>query len=191
GGLVSQPFPLQTMVAQIDANKNAGEFWSALGIPPRPAFYLTVTVALELAVLEQGPLVTTHFTAIEPGEGPEGETLVHVGGRVLGPQLVVVSAAATLQSANANQATVTSAADAANFRAGDVVVLVQGATSELTTIANISGSTITFQTNLANTFSGGTVRIADLRPGQSTIRLASVTGLQPGAHIYLTQLAHV
>src|SRR5262252_1280721 len=59
GGLVSQPFPLQTIVAQVDANKNAGEFWSALGIPPRPAFYLTVTVALELAVLEQGPLVTT------------------------------------------------------------------------------------------------------------------------------------
>lgn len=39
GGLTTQPFPLTTMVAQMDANKNAGEFWNALGIPPRPAFY--------------------------------------------------------------------------------------------------------------------------------------------------------
>jgi len=34
------------VVAQFDPNKNAGEFWDALAIPPRPAFYVTVTVAM-------------------------------------------------------------------------------------------------------------------------------------------------
>ena len=48
GSLVNQPYPLQVWVAQIDPNKNAGEFWDALAIPPRPAFYLTVTIAMEL-----------------------------------------------------------------------------------------------------------------------------------------------
>src|SRR5215472_1062521 len=67
GGLTIQPFPLMTQVAQTDANKNAGEFWTALGIPPRPAFYLTVTVSLELTVAEIGPLVSTRNAQVAPG----------------------------------------------------------------------------------------------------------------------------
>lgn len=59
GSLAVQPFPPPTMVAQIDPNRNTGEFWSALGIPPRTAFYLTVTIAMDLDVEVEDVQVTT------------------------------------------------------------------------------------------------------------------------------------
>jgi hypothetical protein len=42
-----QPYPLATMVAQTREGQPMGQFWSALGIPPRPAFSLTVTIAVD------------------------------------------------------------------------------------------------------------------------------------------------
>ncbi len=83
GSLPTQPFPLATTVAQMDANKNAGEFWSALGISPRPAFYLTVTVAMDPAGAVEGPLVTTRLTGFGTGESGVDDTLAQIGGRVL------------------------------------------------------------------------------------------------------------
>jgi hypothetical protein len=61
GGLTSprRIYPLPTMVANVDPNQHAGDFWNALGIPPRPAFYLTVTVELPFALGTEGPMVTT------------------------------------------------------------------------------------------------------------------------------------
>jgi hypothetical protein len=44
-----QPFPLPTMVAQLKEDQSSGQFWTALGIAPRPAFSLTVTIAMDLA----------------------------------------------------------------------------------------------------------------------------------------------
>lgn len=59
GSLAVQPFPPPTMVAQVDPNRNSGEFWSALGIPPRAAFYLIVTIAIDLDVEVEDVQVTT------------------------------------------------------------------------------------------------------------------------------------
>ncbi|HEY7104329.1 MAG TPA: Pvc16 family protein [Mycobacteriales bacterium] len=42
-----QPFPLAAAVAQTREGQSMGEFWTALGVAPRPAFSLTVTVALQ------------------------------------------------------------------------------------------------------------------------------------------------
>jgi hypothetical protein len=42
-----QPYPLSTMVAQTKEGQPMGEFWSALGVPPRAAFSLTVTITAE------------------------------------------------------------------------------------------------------------------------------------------------
>jgi hypothetical protein len=42
-----QPYPLATVVAQTKEGQAMGQFWSALGIAPRPAFSLTVTVAAD------------------------------------------------------------------------------------------------------------------------------------------------
>jgi hypothetical protein len=61
GSLLGQPFPLQTFVAQTEDGKSAGEFWSALGSVPRPAFHLLVTIALDLGLADvpEGPPVIT------------------------------------------------------------------------------------------------------------------------------------
>lgn len=50
GTLADQPFPPPTLVAQMDGTRNTAEFWSALGIPPRPCFNLVVTIAMDLGV---------------------------------------------------------------------------------------------------------------------------------------------
>ncbi|MGV9385763.1 Pvc16 family protein [Nonomuraea sp. NPDC003707] len=43
----SQPYPLPTVVAQTREGQAMGHFWSALGVPPRPAFSLTVTITVD------------------------------------------------------------------------------------------------------------------------------------------------
>jgi uncharacterized protein DUF4255/carboxypeptidase family protein len=42
-----QPYPLPAMVAQLPDERSDGQFWSALGIAPRPAFSTTVTIAMQ------------------------------------------------------------------------------------------------------------------------------------------------
>ncbi|HUS12541.1 MAG TPA: Pvc16 family protein [Pyrinomonadaceae bacterium] len=189
GGLTNQPFPLATTVAQMDANKNAGEFWSALGIPPRSAFYLTVTIAMDLGLIDSGPLVTTKSFDMVPGAAASPETVVQIGGRIFGPPVDVLRAQATLVNAAAasNQATVTLAADAANFSAGDIVLLEQGATRERAVIRSVAGVTLTFEANLSNNFTGGIVRIGDLVAGLRTLRVADAGGLEPGSTVRITQ----
>lgn len=61
-GVLTSPqrfYPLPTMVAQADPNQHAGDFWTAMGIAPRPAFYLVVTTELPLGAPAEQPLVTT------------------------------------------------------------------------------------------------------------------------------------
>jgi len=70
------------MVAQVDPNKNAGEFWDALAIPPRPAFYLTVTIAMDLGIEESGALVTTHSSNVASTGDPARESWVQIGGAI-------------------------------------------------------------------------------------------------------------
>jgi hypothetical protein len=53
-----QPYPMPTMVAQAQENRSTGDFWTALGIAPRPAFPVTVTVTVEpYDEVEELPLV--------------------------------------------------------------------------------------------------------------------------------------
>jgi hypothetical protein len=51
--------PPPTMVAQFDPDKDSGEFWTALGIAPRPAISLVVTVAMDLGEPVLEPAVTS------------------------------------------------------------------------------------------------------------------------------------
>ena len=188
GTLANQIYSPSMLVAQVDPNKNAGEFWDALAIPPRPAFYLTVTIAMELGIQETGPLVTTRFTGFAPGFGSDTETLIQIGGRVLGPEVSAVRVQANLVNANGNQATLPAAA---TFLPGDIVLLedvVAGlVVTELATIAVINGATITFEANLTNVFNGGTIRIADLTPDRRSIRVTSTNGIVAGVSVRITQ----
>jgi hypothetical protein len=77
-GTPDRLYPPPALVAQFDPNQNAGDFWVAMGIPPRPAFGLTVTVEIELGEPIGGHLVTTHGTATA-GDAP----WVGIGGRIV------------------------------------------------------------------------------------------------------------
>ncbi|HBY93085.1 MAG TPA: hypothetical protein DEP84_03825 [Chloroflexi bacterium] len=85
GSMVDQPFPPPLWIAQMDANKNSvGEFWSALGISPKSAFYVTATIAMDLDIqVEAGPPVVTKELILKDKEVPGAEERVYqIGGTV-------------------------------------------------------------------------------------------------------------
>ena len=83
GMLTNQPFPVPMYVAQLDPNKNAGEFWDALNRAPRPAFYLTVTIAMSLGLQVDGSLVTTTLINYQQdGNTVTAEEWIDCGGQV-------------------------------------------------------------------------------------------------------------
>ena len=85
-GVLASPrrfYPLPTMVAQMDPNQHAGDFWTAMGIAPRPAFYLVVTTELPLSFPTEGPLVTTADAGyLQPGQPASREEWLSFGGQV-------------------------------------------------------------------------------------------------------------
>lgn len=78
GDLAGQQVAPPTLVARPDGARDVGEFWSALGIPPRPALDLSVTIGMELdlALPEGRPVVTAELRL------PPGEPGFHVAGTV-------------------------------------------------------------------------------------------------------------
>jgi phage tail sheath protein FI len=140
------------------------------------------------ALNDRGATPSPTLVVTAKQEGVAGNAItVEVQDASIVASVAAVRALATLSAASNAQATVTAANDAANFRPGDVVFLQQGGTSERATISSISGTTITFQVNLTNTYTGGTIRVADLAPAQRTIRVASTTGLEPGSYVSISQ----
>ena len=81
-GAPDRLYPPPTLVAQHDPNQNAGDFWVAMGIAPRPAFGLTVTVELALGGPTTGDLVTTTYTNFS-ADGVADAPWVRLGGRVV------------------------------------------------------------------------------------------------------------
>lgn len=85
-GVLTSPlriYPLPTMVAQMDPNQHAGDFWTAMGIAPRPAFYLIVTTELPLSTPTEGPLVTTADVGyLQTGQPASREEWLNFGGQV-------------------------------------------------------------------------------------------------------------
>jgi Pvc16 N-terminal domain/Carboxypeptidase regulatory-like domain len=91
-----QPYPLATTVAQTREGQSMGEFWTALGIAPRPAFSLTVTVALQpFTEIETFPDLTAIQLRTSLLDAPE------LHGRVLDSQFArVPDAVVTLVEAS-------------------------------------------------------------------------------------------
>jgi hypothetical protein len=81
-GLAGQVFAPPTLVAQMDAAKNVGEFWSALGIAPRPFFNLIVTLSMDLDLLLAEFPVTTVLTDYHARGPASAEERVIIGGTV-------------------------------------------------------------------------------------------------------------
>jgi len=85
GGLNGQIYAPPVMAAQLDGGRSMGEFWSALGIPPRPYFNLVVTITMDLnSIIARSTAVTTLMTRYQSGsEIASAEEQVMIGGRVL------------------------------------------------------------------------------------------------------------
>jgi hypothetical protein len=83
GGLTGQVFAPPTLVAQMDAAKSVGEFWSALGIPPRPFFNLIVTITMDLdQALEEFPVTTVLTSYQQRSNAASAEQRIAIGGTV-------------------------------------------------------------------------------------------------------------
>lgn len=105
------------------------------------------------------------------------------------------SVAVSAAPPNQNTVGTTNAKDATNFNPGDWVLLTSAskANTQRALISSIASdskantTTFTMVSNLSNDFSGGTIRVADLVPGQAKFRVSSTTGLEPGSYITIAQ----
>jgi phage tail sheath protein FI len=93
--------------------------------------------------------------------------------------------------------TTSSSADASKFNPGDAVQFFNSTKTktERATISSISGDTRTspgvskfvLVSTLGNDYSGGTMRVADIIPGQNRIRVADTKGIESGSYVHLSQ----
>ncbi len=83
GVLPGQPFRPPMWVAQMPSEREASEFWSALGIAPRPSFSLVVTIAMDLGLAFDAPMVTTlSARSLQLGKPDSAEDRTTIGGVV-------------------------------------------------------------------------------------------------------------
>lgn len=145
-------------------------------------------VQASLALNDQNtnnPNPTLVVTAIK--EGSAGNNITAQVAAASLASTKATRAQVALTSAKGNSAVVGAAADAKQFNPGDTVLVEDGAITDRVTVASISGTTINFTTNLANNYAKGDIRMADLIPGQQRIRLDSVTNIQTGSYVSVTQ----
>ncbi|HEX5085210.1 MAG TPA: phage tail sheath subtilisin-like domain-containing protein [Blastocatellia bacterium] len=121
-------------------------------------------------------------------EGAAGNSIqVEVQNANIIASVAAVREEITLVSASNKQATAANDADAAKFRPGDIVFLSEGANNDRVTVDRVTGATITLRETLTHAYTpAGTLRIADLNPGQRRIRLADTTGIEAGSYVSLT-----
>jgi phage tail sheath protein FI len=137
----------------------------------------TATIASITSDAKTPPGTSTFMMAANLANGYVGGTMVPSGAQ--------------------RKATTGNAADATKFSPGDVVLVTDktSANSERATISSIStdsrigtGTTkLVFTSNLGQDYSGGSIRVADLIPGQSRIRVTSVAGIEPGSYVNISQ----
>jgi uncharacterized protein len=96
-------------------------------------------------------------------------------------------ASAPITAAVNNIATLGNAGDADAFLPEDRVLIEGGGTSEEATIASVEGVTINLEAPLQNQFGAGTMRLADLAPGDRRLRLDDNGGIEPGSNLSITQ----
>jgi len=182
GSLANQIYPPPTLVAQMDPHKNTGEFWFALGIPPRPAFHLTVTIAIELGTQVEGPIVTTTVTDYQLSDHPETKVGraatsavgVQIGGYVLLAGLLRPASfgSATVTAINGAGTTVT-VDNVTPFAVGDFVTKDNVARAKIT---QIQGNKLTLNVALTGLAVGDVLGLFHIQ--EASVRLEDGTGTQ-------------
>jgi hypothetical protein len=82
GSMVTQPFRIPVDVAQGDPQKQPHDLWYSLGVSPRAVVNLRSTIALDVGVDIEGPLVTTKTATVDPSGGGAVDQLLQIGGLV-------------------------------------------------------------------------------------------------------------
>jgi phage tail sheath protein FI len=188
GGYITAPFVYAThAVRGFFDNGGAMLYYVRVGTARRSS----LTLMDNSGGLGRGTLVVT-----AKKEGVSGDAItaaVAASSIVASVNVLQTVPALALTSAASNTATLTTAANAGQFRPGDRVLLTQpggGGFSETATIATTNSTTgaITFRNNLTNSYNAtSTVRIADIATTQRTIRVANSAGIFPGSYIRLSR----
>ena len=78
--------PTLLQVAQTDPNRDAGDFWMAMGIAPRAAFYVMTTMPMDLGEVIDIPIVTTTIARYPDPDGSGiPRELININGFVFDP----------------------------------------------------------------------------------------------------------
>lgn len=127
------------------------------------------------------------LTVTAQQEGTSGNAITVQVAQASIASSTVPTANTTLSAASTSMtATLTAVA---GFQPGDLVTLTQPgpALTENATIAGISGNVVTFASPLTNSYPAtSSFRTADLTAGTTQVRLASVTGFQPGSYVHFS-----
>ncbi len=140
-------------------------------------------------------------TALKEGVWPNTNVTIAVAAASLASTVAAgKGVTVTLDQAKDKQRTATTkdAGDKSKFQPGDVVLLIDKtnpAKSERAIISSISSdnttppgtTTFTFVGNLGSDYSGGTMRVADLLPGQNRIRVQKTDSIEPGSYVHIEQ----
>lgn len=179
-----QNVDLPGAVAPADGFNKLAEFWSGMGAGSvwKPALYLIVTVPIELTQEVSGPMVTTTIASHRIAEAAGSEdVLIQIGGQVGRPwRLAVGSANVMAVNVGGNPAVLT-VNNAAPFAVGDVVTRNIPRAAILT----IAGNDLTLSAPLAGLAVGDVLRIANLPPNQTRVRLVDVGDLVAGSRVVL------
>jgi phage tail sheath protein FI len=132
------------------------------------------------AIIINAQQPTLRVTALQEGS-PTVATTVEVAAATLASTTTPESALTAASGTNS-----VTVASAASFLPGDVVVVAQPAPSviqETATIASIAANVITFTANLTNAYAATSTVSFSLPAGSMSIRVASVSGFQPGSYV--------
>lgn len=105
GSLERQPYTLPTVVAQMDGVSGLGDFWTALGIAPRPAFRLVVTISMAIGIEHPaGREVISHRVDLKDRNGRGSESVFAIRGtiRSSASKGAVEGAQVTIEETSAN-----------------------------------------------------------------------------------------
>jgi Bacteriophage tail sheath protein len=133
---------------------------------------------------------TNVITVSAKREGSDGNNIkveVQAANRVASVKALRVSAGIASAAINTNVATLDAPA---NYLPGDRIKIEEGANSDIVSIASISGVTVTFNEKLTHAYTNAaTSRLADIDSNSKSIRLESVTGIEPGSYLEISQQA--
>jgi uncharacterized protein len=154
---------------------------------------MSITVA---SAATAGEFLAGDQVNINDGTHSENATVASVSGAVINFAAALANTYSSGAIVKRDRITVTSATDAAGFAPGDVVTIAAtgGTPTESATIASISVvmvsgtkvATIILQGPLTNTYSNGSIVLANLTPGTTTIRVTDAAGLQSGSYVTIS-----